>query len=68
MLQEVKDNGLLSKPVVHTETILTQVYTTDCINLKITVYIFNVPEKNDCHRCDRYKLCDALKNLLVVDF
>jgi len=68
MLQAVKDNGLLNKLVVHAETILTQVYITDCINLKITLYILNVPEQNDCHRRDRYKLCDAQKNLLVVDF
>ena len=68
MLEVVKDNDLLNKPVVHEETILSQMYTSDCINLKITLYIFNVPEQNDCHRHDQYKLCDAQKNLLVVDF
>jgi len=28
----------------------------------------NLPEQNDCHARDQYILCDAQKNLLVVDF
>ena len=68
MLEVVNDNDILNKPVVHAQTILRYYNTNDCINLKIGLYIFKGPEKNDCHRCDRYKLCDALKNLLVVDF
>ena len=46
---------------------LTQSYTIDFINIK-KLDIYNVPEQNDCHRRDRYKLCDAPKNLSVVDF
>jgi len=68
MLEAVNDNDVLNKPVVHAQTILSQMNTSDCINLKVTLSIFNVPEQNDCHRRDRYKLCDAQKNLLVDDF
>ena len=28
----------------------------------------NVPEQNDCQKREQYILCDAQKNLLVVDF
>ena len=35
MLEVVKDNGLLNKPVVHAQTILRQKNLNDCINLKI---------------------------------
>ena len=68
MLGVVKDNGLLNKPLVHAQTILCSQDTSDCINLKIRLFIFNVPKQNDCHRRDRYKLCNAQKNLLVVEF
>ena len=50
----VKDNSLLNKLVVHAQTILSQMNTNDCINLKIRLPIFNVPEQNDCQRRDRY--------------
>jgi len=50
MLEAVKDNNLLNKPIVHAQTILSQMNTNDCINLKIRLSIFNVPEQNDCHR------------------
>ena len=54
MLEAVKDNSLLNKPVVHAQTILSQMNTNDCINLKIRLPIFNVPKQNDFQRCDRY--------------
>ena len=59
MLEAVKDNGLLNKPVVHAQTILSQMNTNDCINLKIRLHIFNIPEQNDCQRRDQYILCDT---------
>jgi len=59
MLEAIKDNDLLNKLVVHAQTILSQMNTNACINLKIRLSIFNVPEQNDCHRRDRYILCDA---------
>ena len=68
MLEAVKDNSLSNKLVVHAQTILSQMNTNDCINLKIRLPIFNVPKQNDCQRRDRYILCNAQKNLLVVDF
>ena len=68
MLEAVKDNDLSNKHVVREQTLLTQMNTNDCLNLKIRLIIFNVPEQNDSHRRDRYILCDAQKNLLVVDF
>jgi len=30
--------------------------------------MYNVPQQNDCHTHDRYKLYDAMKNLPEVDF
>jgi len=59
MLEAIKDNSLLNKSVVHAQTILGQQNTNVCITLKIGLSVFNVPEQNDCHRRDRYILCDA---------
>ena len=41
----LKDNGLSNKHVVHEQTLLTQMNTNDCINLKMRLTIFNVLEK-----------------------
>ena len=69
MLQEARDNVLLNKPVVHAKKVLTQSYKTHCINIKKkTLHIYNVPQQNDCHTYDQYKLYDAMKNLPTVDF
>ena len=68
MLQAVRDNVLLNKPVVHAKKVLTQSYKTHYINIKkhfiSTMYL----KQNDCHTHDRYKLYDAMKNLPAVDF
>jgi len=68
MLPMVKDHGLLNKSVYMKKKLVTQLYTTDCINIKKEPYIYNVLEQNDCHKCDRYKLCNAPKNLPMADF
>ena len=68
MIQAVRDNVLLNKPVVYAKKMLTQSYKTHCINIKKTLHIYNVPQQNDCHTHDRYKLYDAMKNLPAVDF
>ena len=47
MLEVVKGNGLSNKPVVREQTLLTQMNTNDCINLKMRLTIFNVPEQNN---------------------
>ena len=52
MREAVKDNDLSNKPVVREQTLLTQMNTNDCINLKIRLTIFNVPEQNDFQTCD----------------
>ena len=52
MQEAVKDNNLSNKPVVSEQTLLTQMNTNDCINLKIRLTIFNVPEQNDFQTCD----------------
>jgi len=67
MLEAVKDNGLSNKPVVREQTLLTQMNTNDCINLKIRLTMFNVPEQNDFQTCDRHISCGAQNNLVVVD-
>ena len=50
----VKDNGLSNKYVVHAQILLTQMNTYDCINLKIRLTMFNVPEQNDFQTRDRH--------------
>ena len=47
MLEAVKDNDLSNKHVVREQTLLTQMNTNNCINLKIRLTIFNVLEQND---------------------
>ena len=59
MLEAVKDNGLSNKPVIREQTLLTQMNTNDCINLKIRLTIFNVPEQNDFQTHDRHIYCGA---------
>ena len=54
MLEAIKDNGLSNKPVVREQTLLTQMNTNDCINLKIRLTIFNVPKQNDFQTHDRH--------------
>ena len=54
MLEVIKDNSLSNKAVVLARTLLTQMNTNDCINLKIRVTIFNVPEQNDFQTRDRH--------------
>ena len=54
MLEVVKGNGLSNKPVVREQTLLTQMNTNDCINLKIRLIIFNLPEQNDFQTCGRH--------------
>ena len=66
-LKVVKDNGLSNKPVVHEQTLLTQMNQgSHCIIVILT--IFNVPEQNDFQTCDRHISCGAQKNQVVVDF
>ena len=66
-LEAVKDNGLSNKPVVHEQTLLTQMNQgSDCIILRLTT--FNVPEQNDFQTRDRHISCSAQKNRVVVDF
>ena len=50
----VKDNGLSNKYVVRAQILLTQMNTYDCINLKIRLTMFNVPEQNDFQTRDRH--------------
>ena len=54
MLEAVKDNGLSNKLVVREQTLLTQMNTNDCINLKSRLTIFNVPKQNDFQTHDRH--------------
>ena len=50
----VKDNGLSNKYVVRAQILLTHMNTYDCINLKIRLTMFNVPEQNDFQTRDRH--------------
>ena len=68
MIQAVRDKVLLNKPVVYAKKMLTQSYKTHCIIIKKNTSYYNVPQQNDCHTHDRYKLYDAMKNLSAVDF
>ena len=68
MREAVKDNDLSNKPVVREQTLLTQMNKNYCINLKMRLTIFNVPEQNDFQTCDRHISCGTQKNLVVVDF
>ena len=47
MREAVKDNDLSNKPVVYEQTLLTQMNRNDCINPKMRLTIFNVPEQNN---------------------
>ena len=68
MLEAIKDNNLSNKHVVREQTLLIQMNTNDCINIKIRLTIFNVPEQNYFQTRDQYISCGAQKNLVVVDF
>ena len=69
MLEAIRDNGLSNKPVVHEQTLLSQMNQgSDCIILKVRLTIFNVPEQNDFQTRDRHISCSAQKNRVVVDF
>ena len=67
MLEALKDNDLSNKPVVGDQTLLTQMNTNDCINLKIRLTIFNVPEQNDFQTHGQHISCGAQNNLVMVD-
>ena len=70
-LEEVRDNGLSNKPVVHEPRLYHAVtgqmnQRSHCIIVILT--IFNVPEQNHFQTRGRHISCGAQKNQVVVDF